>query len=53
MRSIVVSGPGGERRVKVSPEGAFITVYEGLVADEVSSITARDEQGSAHVARFE
>lgn len=44
-RSVSVYGPGGVRRLRLGPDGSFITVYAGYVEDVRPKIVVVDRDG--------
>ena len=45
VRSVTVVGPGGARRLRLGPEGSFITVYAGYVEDVRPRVVVVDRDG--------
>lgn len=46
-RSVTVYGPGGVRRLRLGPDGSFITVYRGYVEDVRPRVVAVEANGRA------
>lgn len=51
-RSVTAYGPGGERRLTLGPQGAFITVYQGLLGEVRPRIVVISADGRADAISF-
>jgi hypothetical protein len=49
--SVVVNGPGGARKLEISPHGAFVTVYKGVLAPRDVPLTITLKDGSTQSFR--
>ena len=51
-RSVTAFGPGGARRLRLGPEGSFVTVYQGLLGEVQPRIVVLDGAGHSHAISF-